>query len=71
MQIKVIMNVTIGDANFILSDICNLDGDHKFYGEEHAGDMVDVIAERMKSAISPCFFNHDVIAEVKSEDKND
>lgn len=71
MNIKVVMTVKVGDADYVVSDSCKLDDEHRFYADEHASDMVSLMAEKLKSAINPCFFDHDIVAEAKKGDTND
>lgn len=71
MNIKVVMTVKVGDADYVISDSCKLDGEHEFYADEHASDLVSLMAEKLKSAISPCFFNHDIVAEIKKGETNE
>lgn len=71
MNIKIVMTVKIGDADYVVSDACRLEDEHRFHADEHASDMVMIMAEKIKSAINPCYFDHDIIAEAKKSDNND
>lgn len=66
MRINVRIEVNIGEEEFWITDSCELKKQHKFYANEHAVEMVDNLALKMRSAISPCFFDHK-IAEVKND----
>ena len=65
MKIKIAISVVMGDERFMLESVNEIDPQKNDY-QNVAIQQLNVLEHQMESAIAPCFWDHDIVEELKN-----